>query len=72
MLPFLLPKLGFIVQKEGKIFPIEVKAETNVRAKSFKLFCEKYHPAQAYRSSLLPYRPEEWMTNLPLYGIGNL
>lgn len=65
-------EVDFIVQKEGEIFPIEVKAETNVRAKSFKLFCEKYHPAQAYRSSLLPYRPEEWMTNLPLYGIGNL
>lgn len=65
-------EVDFIVQKEGEIFPIEVKAETNVRAKSFKLFCEKYHPAQAYRSSLLPYQPEEWMTNLPLYGIGNL
>lgn len=65
-------EVDFIVQKEGEIFPIEVKAETNVRAKSFKLFCEKYHPTQAYRSSLLPYQPEEWMTNLPLYGIGNL
>lgn len=65
-------EVDFIVQKAGEIFPIEVKAETNVRAKSFKLFCEKYHPQQAYRSSLLPYRPEEWMTNLPLYAIANL
>lgn len=65
-------EVDFIVQKAGEIFPIEVKAETNVRAKSFKLFYEKYHPQQAYRSSLLPYRPEEWMTNLPLYAIANL
>lgn len=65
-------EVDFIVQKAGEIFPIEVKAETNVRAKSFKMFCEKYHPQQAYRSSLLPYRPEEWMTNLPLYAIANL
>lgn len=65
-------EVDFIVQKEGDIFPIEVKAETNVRAKSFKLFCEKYHPRQAFRSSLLRYHPEEWMTNLPLYAIGNI
>lgn len=65
-------EVDFIVQKEGDIFPIEVKAETNVRAKSFKLFCEKYHSRQALRSSLLRYHPEEWMTNLPLYAIGNI
>ncbi len=65
-------EVDFITQKEGDIFPIEVKAETNVRAKSFKLFCEKYQPLTAYRCSLLPYHPEEWMTNLPLYAIGNL
>lgn len=65
-------EVDFIVQRSGEIFPIEVKAETNVKAKSFKLFCEKYHPQQAYRSSLLPYHPEKWMTNLPLYGVANI
>lgn len=65
-------EVDFVVQHAGEVFPIEVKAEINVRAKSFKLFCEKFHPRLAYRSSLLPFHQEEWMTNLPLYGIANV
>ena len=34
-------EVDFIVQQQGLIFPIEVKAETNIKAKSFRLFCEK-------------------------------
>ena len=65
-------EVDFVVQKEGAVFPVEVKAETNVRAKSFKLFCEKFRPIQAYRASLLPFREESWMTNIPLYGVGSI
>lgn len=65
-------EVDFIVQFEDEVIPIEVKADVNVRAKSFKLFCERHKPAKAYRTSLLPYRKEEWMTNLPLYAIGQL
>lgn len=42
-------EVDFIVQKEGKIIPIEVKAEVNLRARSFKFFCEKYKPQTALR-----------------------
>ena len=63
-------EVDFIVQSDDEVIPIEVKADVNVRAKSFKFFCEKYRPSRAYRASLLPYRKEEWMTNLPLYAIG--
>lgn len=62
-------EVDFVVQDEKGIVPIEVKAETNVRAKSFKLFCEKYSPERALRMSMLPYHEESWMTNLPLYAI---
>lgn len=62
-------EVDFVVQRDADIIPIEVKAETNVRAKSFKLFCEKYRPKLAVRTSMLKYRKEEWMTNVPLYGI---
>ncbi len=65
-------EVDFIVQKHGDVFPVEVKAECNVRAKSFRLFCEKFAPKAAYRASLLPYRPNDWMTNLPLYAVGNI
>ena len=66
-------EVDFIVQNENdEVIPIEVKAETNLRAKSFKYFCEKYKPAKAIRTSLADYKEEDWMTNLPLYAINVL
>lgn len=64
-----MPEVDFVIQREGEVIPIEVKAETNIRARSFKLFCEKYQPRQAIRTSMLEYHREEWMTNVPLYGV---
>jgi len=65
-------EVDFIVQNKGEIIPIEVKSEENLKAKSFKLFCEKNKPAKAYRSSLTDYKEESWMTNLPLYAINTI
>jgi len=62
-------EVDFVVQEEGEVIPIEVKSGENTKSKSFKLFCEKYQPKKAVRASLLPYKAQEWMTNLPLYGI---
>ena len=62
-------EVDFIVQDKGDIVPFEVKSGENLRAKSFKLFCEKYAPARAVRTALTPYKKEDWMTNIPLYGI---
>jgi predicted AAA+ superfamily ATPase len=60
-------EVDFVIQNKGKITPIEVKAEENVKAKSFKLFYEKFQPETAVRSSLKNFKPESWMTNVPLY-----
>jgi len=66
-------ELDFIIQNEnGELVPIEVKASENLRAKSFKYFCEKYKPAKAIRTSLADYKEENSMTNLPLYAINSL
>jgi hypothetical protein len=63
----------FIIQNENdEVIPIEVKAATNIKAKSFKFFCEKYKPTQAIRTSLTDYKEENWMTNLPLYAINTI
>ena len=66
-------EVDFIIQSENnEIIPIEVKSETNLKAKSFKYFCEKYKPAKAIRTSLADYKEEDWMTNLPLYAISTI
>ena len=64
-------EVDFIVQHQGEIISIEVKASENTKAKSFKLFCAKYQPHTAIRTSLTNYHKENWMTNVPLYLIGN-
>ena len=63
-------EVDFVIQEEGKVIPVEVKSGENLRSKSFRLFCEKYKPLKAIRTSLTDYKEEEWMTNVPLYGIG--
>jgi hypothetical protein len=60
------------VQFSGQVIPIEVKAEENLQAKSLKVFCQKYNPATAVRTSMSDFRKEEWLTNLPLYAISEL
>ena len=66
-------EVDFLVQtKANEIIPIEVKAGTNLTANSFKLFCQKYSPAKAIRTSLADYKEETWMTNLPLYAISTI
>lgn len=65
-------EIDFLVQYAGQIIPLEVKAEENLKAKSLKVFCEKYKPATAIRTSMSDYRKEDWLTNLPLYAISEL
>jgi predicted AAA+ superfamily ATPase len=62
-------EVDFIVQAASKVIPIEVKADTNVKAKSFRFFCDKYKPEIALRVSLKDYSEESWMTNIPLYAV---
>jgi hypothetical protein len=43
-----------------------------LQSKSLKAFTDKYRPAVSVRSSLSDYRRDDWLTNLPLYAIGNI
>ena len=45
-------ELDFITDYEGKLVPIEVKSADNTRAKSLHLFCNRYEPQIAFKSSL--------------------
>lgn len=59
-------EIDFIIQDDESIIPIEVKAEENLKAKSLKVFCEKFS-LKGTRVSMSDYRKQEWMTNYPLY-----
>ena len=65
-------EIDFLLQGETDILPLEVKAEENLKARSLRAFCDKYHPANAIRTSMSDYREQDWMTNIPLYNIGRI
>jgi len=65
-------ELDFLIQTDDCIVPLEVKAEENLQAKSLKVFVQKYGVRDAVRVSMSGFREQDWVTNLPLYNIGNL
>lgn len=62
-------EVDFIVDNGEQVIPVEVKAEVNLKAKSLKTYCEKFHPEIAVRTSMADYKKEAWLVNLPLYGL---
>jgi predicted AAA+ superfamily ATPase len=64
-------EVDFISDWEGVLFPIEVKSADNTKAKSLQLFCKRFAPKLAFRSSLknvgdnVNGSTHEW--SLPLY-----
>lgn len=65
-------EIDFMIQKGRNIIPIEVKAEENLRAKSLRVYCNKYMPEVAIRTSMSDYREQDWMINVPLWGISSI
>ena len=65
-------EIDFMIQKGKDIVPVEVKAETNLQAKSLKAYYQKYAPNYAVRTSMSEYREEDWLVNLPLYAISKV
>lgn len=65
-------EVDFVVQHSDSLVPLEVKAEENLKAKSLKVYSEKFNPPVCIRLSLSGYRRQDWMTNLPLYAVSKL
>ncbi len=67
-----IAEIDFIVQIGKNNVPIEVKSNENLQSKSLKSFVEKYNTKINVRTSMANFREEEWLTNIPLYSIGNI
>jgi predicted AAA+ superfamily ATPase len=65
-------EVDFLLEFENKILPIEVKASENLQSKSLKTFSSKYPDIHCFRTSLSNFRNENWMTNIPLFGVKQL
>ncbi len=65
-------EIEFLAQYDGQVFPCEVKAEENVKAKSLRTFVTNEFPElslHGLRFSILPYVNQQWMENIPLSSI---
>lgn len=64
-------EIDFIIDTDELVIPIEVKAGTNVRSKSMATYIST-HPdmhLKGLRLSMLPYKDQGWMENVPLYAL---
>lgn len=49
------------------LMAINVETDKNLKAKSLRVYCDKFKPKMAIRTSMSNYREQEWMVNVPLY-----
>lgn len=78
-------EVDFLCSLSGRIIPIEVKSGQNITARSLLVFCQRFQPHQAIRTSLRPYSVNKYafkspqydhasckLIDLPLYAISQL
>jgi len=64
-------EIDFVIQLGGEIIPLEVKAQENLQAKSLKSYYQQFNPKTSIRTSMSDFRIDDWLTNVPLYAIGD-
>lgn len=60
-------EIDFVIQRGGKLIPIEVKSADNTKAKSLKVYMETYHPDYAIKLSTQNFGFENGKKTVPLY-----
>lgn len=60
-------EIDFIIQRDGKLIPIEVKSADNTKAKSLNVYIETYKPAYAIKLSIKNFGFEDGKKIVPLY-----
>ena len=62
-------EIDFIVHINGNVIPIEVKAANNTKAKSLKVYIEKYNPKYAIKVSAKNFGFVNNIKSVPLYAV---
>ena len=62
-------EIDFVIQYNGSLLPIEVKAGTNVRANSLSNMLRDNEGLRAVRFSMLPFTRQGQLTCVPLYAL---
>lgn len=65
-------EVDFIVEQNGKIYPLEVKAGINTRSKSLKSYGDQFHPLLLLMTTLKNFSHKGKRLNIPLYALSRL
>ena len=60
-------EIDFVIQREGRLIPIEVKSADNTKAKSLKIYMETNNPDYAIKLSAKNFGFEDGKKTVPLY-----
>ena len=62
-------EVDFICEINENIFPLEVKSGINTKSKSLKSYDDKFSPKFLFRTTLLNFKNDGKIINIPLYAI---
>lgn len=62
-------EIDFVIVKDNKIIPLEVKSNDNVRARSLSVFCQRFEPEYSIRISSKNIGVENNIRSIPLYAV---
>ncbi len=60
-------EIDFIIQRDGRLIPVEVKSADNTRAKRLKVYMDTYKPDYAIKLSAKNFGFEDGKKTVPLY-----
>lgn len=60
-------EVDFVIQREGKLIPVEVKSADNTKAKSLQVYIDRFQPAYAIKLSAKNFCFEDGKKTVPLY-----
>lgn len=60
-------EVDFVIQREGRLIPIEVKSADNTKAKSLRVYMDTHHPEYAIKLSSKNFGFEDHKKTVPLY-----
>ena len=67
-----MAEVEFVAQGEEAVYPIEVKAERNLQAKSLKSYIDRFTPRKSLRTSLSEHGVGKSIDEIPLYAVGSI
>ena len=62
-------EVDFVIQRDGKLIPIEVKSADNTKAKSLKLYIDTFKPDYAIKLSIKNFGFDNNIKTVPLYAV---